>query len=907
MQTTSTKWFHVGLAGCLALVSCDNKQNNAKSSTTNNAADQAPASGDTTQKSDAAPQQNATQAGAEQQPAAPEVKKVQASLEERVQAYGALAYVPADASMAFRLNYSEHMLKKSLFTRIEKELQQNLEEQDPADIAPEMDGQEVAPVQVDINPDALDGPEPPQQEPEETEEQEEQIDKTTGEEAGEQTPAEMQDSASDAEEQAKGVVVRPAQAIEQEEEETEDERDVFPFKQVVVSVGKQPEQLANMQEVIQQQVWHTTAAEVFAEIVASKQKDDDYMQKYRQRSMFTRSIPLKKLALLQQSQVPQLGLIFELQQRHVEDASGFLDSVLNEITGELGASVTDHKINDIAGKLVELDLENIFMTDKERRAKLKQNQAQDPAEPAVEDEEEQPEGDTQRFMEEEGEYVGNMKLSEMREQLKGKKLFVWIGGKDNYKFLLTAPDKQQLQLAATPADSLVATEEIGSNDANIKKDQTQIKDLLEVMSYTFSHDESIEILGDTRPVLDMFKQLGVVWEKYANQFEAGPADIFVSANDEQLSINLTPYWIDNKGDWKKPLQFTKLKGADTAAIVAMHCNKELRRSYSELLATSFETFYTISSSIGKSKAAESFSDLVGMQQFIDKNMKQNGIASWQNVNNILLDGIGAETAMVIDMQGKMPNFPGIGKEYKQLPFPRFALVNDIDNRKSISDNWDSLQNNLNSIYKNLPQDVLDGFNLQKDKLPAEIPAVTRTETNGYANYFYQFPLLDNNFTPNLSLNDRHLLITSNFAFSDEIKQTLATSANSEARCGLYMHVNLQKIASAYTPQQAATAANNMDRKAYFKELRKLGIGMETSLGLLHGMTLSRIVPEMELVSSVDANNSIKLSLNIKTTPPEPAKPKKTKKAAADKQEQPEPRDEEQPQQPQLEATPQSVN
>lgn len=891
MQPNSSKWFHLGLASCLALASCDNKQNNnatsGEKSAENSAAsaegnkNQTPPAGETQGNgSPEAPKSD------KEQPQ-PVAKKVQASLEERVQAYGALEHIPADASMAFRINFSQHLMKHSLFSRLQEQSEDNEElyEQEteesrpPTPIGPEGDDGddgEMNSYEAEDEPPVLmpDGPKG---------EVEMEIDKTTGEQ--------------DADPQ---IDNNGGQVQLQMDEEGDEEEQDFPFKQLVVAVGPQPEALANVQEILQQQMLNEFAGEIFEDITRHKAQGDDYLQIMKKRSKFMRSIPMNKLALFQQGHVPQISVIAEFHDKFAGDAAGSIDSIIQELCEEFDGKTSDHQINDISGKLLELELENLFMTNKERRAKRKQQDGIKPLDEqgAETDEKEEEIPEDRRFFEEEENYLGNMKLTDIREKLKGKKLFLWVGSKNSNAFLLTADELQKLRLAATPADSIVAGEAIGSNDANIKQHQyvtavmnkqasaeylklgkKDIKDLLEVMSYTFNNDESIEILGDTRPVLDMFKQLGSVWDKYANQFEAGPADIFVSASDERLSINLTPYWIDNKGDWKKPLQFTKLQGANTAAFMAMQCSKEMRRSYSELIATCFETFYTLSSTVGKSQAAEQFDELVAVQQFIDNGLKQNGIAAWQNVNNILLDGIGSETAVVVDMQGKMPNLPGISKEQKQLAFPRFALVNSIDNRKSISDNWDGLQNNLNSIYKQLPEDLLEEFGIEKAQLPAEIPAVTRTQANGYANYFYQFPLLDNNFTPNLSLNDSQLIIASNFAFNDEIKQALSSTAGSPQRSGLYMHIDLKKIASAYTPKQAAQAAKDFDSKQMLKSMLGLGLGRDT-IDLLNCVTLCRIVPEVELVSSVDAANSIKLSLNIKITPEEQAQPKKN--AAAPK-------------------------
>jgi hypothetical protein len=109
-------------------------------------------------------------------------------------------------------------------------------------------------------------------------------------------------------------------------------------------------------------------------------------------------------------------------------------------------------------------------------------------------------------------------------------------------------------------------------------------------------------------------------------------------------------------------------------------------------------------------------------------------------------GLGAETALVVDLKGALPPLPGVPQELVDGGrFVRASLVSPVTDRAKLAESWGKLDGSLKNIFKTVSE-------MSGEEIPMQKPI--SSEKNGLMTYFFSFPFFNDDFLPSVTVSDK---------------------------------------------------------------------------------------------------------------------------------------------------------
>lgn len=269
----------------------------------------------------------------------------------------------------------------------------------------------------------------------------------------------------------------------------------------------------------------------------------------------------------------------------------------------------------------------------------------------------------------------------------------------------------------------------------------------------------------------------------------------------------------------KPLQFARLldqPGVVAAwAYVRNKAYEQTERAWFEQFATMLyhSTQELVKLGMLGPQAAQQFAmfDQVGAPLL--KKIYQARV----DISEKALDG---ETAGLLDINGKMPAFPGLPPEANGMKIPRFTVVSHVSNRAEIAPNWkiinDSVVQAINT-FSNGGQPNGPGAGAGAG-LPSMEPM--SSDKNGVTTYFYMIPFLSGDLLPCTAVSDQLLMIGTSKDAAEAIAGELAKGAAPKAVDGLVWRLDpgllVEYIASLQKMSPTRNPSDERDMKQILK-------------------------------------------------------------------------------------------
>lgn len=109
-------------------------------------------------------------------------------------------------------------------------------------------------------------------------------------------------------------------------------------------------------------------------------------------------------------------------------------------------------------------------------------------------------------------------------------------------------------------------------------------------------------------------------------------------------------------------------------------------------------------------------------------------------------GLGTEGALVVDLKGSMPPFPGVSQELVDGGrFVRASLLSPVTDRAKLKDSWGKLDGSLTKIFKTVSE-------MTGEEIPMQKPI--SSEKDGLMTYFFSFPFSTEDFMPSVTVSDK---------------------------------------------------------------------------------------------------------------------------------------------------------
>jgi hypothetical protein len=122
-------------------------------------------------------------------------------------------------------------------------------------------------------------------------------------------------------------------------------------------------------------------------------------------------------------------------------------------------------------------------------------------------------------------------------------------------------------------------------------------------------------------------------------------------------------------------------------------------------------------------------------------------------------GLGSEIAYILDVNGKMPELPGVPSPAKNMKFPRLTSVSEVTNRAELAKGWDTINETVTNIATLVAtfsgQPAADG----KEKPPFVIPQPESVKHGDLTTWYYTGELFSGDLSPCAAINDKLLVLS----------------------------------------------------------------------------------------------------------------------------------------------------
>jgi hypothetical protein len=160
-----------------------------------------------------------------------------------------------------------------------------------------------------------------------------------------------------------------------------------------------------------------------------------------------------------------------------------------------------------------------------------------------------------------------------------------------------------------------------------------------------------------------------------------------------------------------------------------------------------------------------------MLPMIEPSLRETYAASkalWQN-------GLGNDSALVLDLGGRMPLFPGLPPGGEKLPMPRIGFVNEIKSRDAVSQEWARIETGLTGVLK---------------PFSMPLPPVESFPQKNATAHFWTLPFNSEDWTLSAALDDQTLAFGTSRAQQLEIVEA---AAKPEMKPGWHLRADFARL------------------------------------------------------------------------------------------------------------------
>lgn len=366
--------------------------------------------------------------------------------------------------------------------------------------------------------------------------------------------------------------------------------------------------------------------------------------------------------------------------------------------------------------------------------------------------------------------------------LRKKKFKLAWGAVNGNVILACGQNLDHLKFAASPQESLLARPELGSLLPDVEKNLTMV---------TYMSAASLNAINDDQPVVPMlrgvvsamkenpmFKGLGEALDKQIT--ELGPVESKVYGSEATDFVGAA-WWdrglhAESTGGLKpkflladKPLHFQQL--VDRPGVIfglAYHRNQEHDKVVRDWMERLVGIAYTAAQELVKAGIAGP----QGGQSFAMFNIALlptiQGI--YQADKDMDEKGLGSEVAYVLDVNGKMPELPGVPSAAKDMKFPRLTSISQVASRAELAKGWKTVNQTVTEVaalvapFMGQPAD---------GKPPFVVPQPESLQSGDTTTWFYSGAFLSEDLSPAAAISDKLLILSSSKAAAQSIAEDLA--------------------------------------------------------------------------------------------------------------------------------------
>lgn len=366
------------------------------------------------------------------------------------------------------------------------------------------------------------------------------------------------------------------------------------------------------------------------------------------------------------------------------------------------------------------------------------------------------------------------KREKVMTALMARRFMLSWGQMGGYVLFAAGPDGSHLQLATSPAESLLARPELQSLMPHVNRN---------LAALVFADGELLAASSAEEPMQPMLRGL-LAGLKSSEMF----ADLAGKLESKLPTLAATERafykrtfkslagvaWWDGGLQWEStgggnlrgidssaPLRFSPLM--DQAGVLYSLISRtepQVARNgrayfeqWTDLLHTAAQEL--VKSGLGGEQAGQVLS-------MIDQTVLPGMVDFYKGSRTIYQDALGPESAFVVDLGGKMPALPGIAAQGDR-PLLRVAGVHEVKDREKVASSWKQMEGALTKMLSASP-------------VPYQLPSALSSDKNGVTTWFYPIPFASDDLLPCASISDRLFLFGSSKSFNETLAARISASS-----------------------------------------------------------------------------------------------------------------------------------
>lgn len=388
--------------------------------------------------------------------------------------------------------------------------------------------------------------------------------------------------------------------------------------------------------------------------------------------------------------------------------------------------------------------------------------------------------------------------ADLWKTLAEKNIIAVTGVVNDYVVLFIGSRKEDLKFAATPSESFAASDALAFVDPYLEKNPVAIaysdKSVLEGLNSgngiaTIAQALRDAIAGngkvDTREIEAL---LDVISEREKELMSQTKFSTFgaVAMLDEGFKLETfggsnSPNIQSESKNQMGALGASK----DTAIFINWTSNPAYGIKANAYMESLVETTYAIAKNIStwEVEENESFTMFQSYFTLFEDNFSDDTVKLWQAMSVDMSDGLGNESAIVMDLNGEMPPLPNVPQELvKAGKFPRLSWIKPVKDRTKLVAAWQKMTTSGESIMKQISAMM---------EAEQAMPKPMSSKENGLTTWFFAGPLFTDDFAPSVTLDDKWFVASTSKKHAVNLAQQAGTSR--EGKTGAYMSVQFDAL------------------------------------------------------------------------------------------------------------------
>lgn len=270
-------------------------------------------------------------------------------------------------------------------------------------------------------------------------------------------------------------------------------------------------------------------------------------------------------------------------------------------------------------------------------------------------------------------------------------------------------------------------------------------------------------LGDTRDVEALLTELAKQGESLAGLFSTTDAGYVVYLED---GVKAESYGGPNlpEFDFGKTHTFSPMEAGEGTLLFANWTdNESYNQKVLEYIDTLGETSYLVAKRVAALDIDDGdFRDFKQGLEMFDGKFRADALELWKALRVDLAAGLGAESAVVVDVNGSFPKVPNVPQVVlKEGKVPRIAYVSEVADRAKLQSSWEKINTSAENMLKTISE-------MQGEEIPMQVPM--SSEKNDLKTWFVPIPFQNDDFVPSVSVSDELFFASTSKTFSEGLAE-----------------------------------------------------------------------------------------------------------------------------------------